>query len=216
MSDTLSLLAEVRKSTGKGSAREVRRRGKLPAVLYGGDTPPEHLAVDRIEIVKAYHRGLLASHLIELKIDGRPNMAIPRDIQIHPLKDDPVHVDFLRVTRGTRVTVSVPVQFENDERSPGIKRGGVLNIVRHEVELECPATEIPEYLTVDLSAAAIGDAIKISNITLPDSATPTITDRDFTIATIAAPSGLKSETEEEEGEDADGTPAKPAGAADAD
>ena len=201
MSETLSLEAEIRTSTGTGSARAVRRDGKLPAVLYGGDNPPEHLAIDSNELLKAYNKGLLGSSLVELKMNGGSTTAIPRGIQIHPLKDTPVHVDFMRVSRDTRVAVEVPVHFENEERSPGLKRGGVLNIVRHEVELECPATEIPEFLTFDLSTSDVGDAIKISMFQLPEHCVPTITDRDFTIATIAAPSSMRSEAEGEEGEE---------------
>lgn len=196
MSETISLAAEVRNITGKGAARAVRREGKLPAVLYGGDTPPEHVAINYIELLKAYNRGHLGSNMIELEINGKKSLALARDIQIHPLKDSPEHVDFLRVTASTRVTVQVPVNFTNEEESPGLKRGGVLNIVRHDVELVCPAAQIPDELEANLTGTDIGDSIKISDISLPEGIVPTITDRDFTIATIAAPSGLKSEEEE--------------------
>ncbi len=203
MSEPQRLTAEHRSRTGTGGARAVRRAGKIPGIVYGGGQEPHAICLDPIEVTKAYHRGNFQSSLLTLDLDGTAIEVIPREVQTHPVKDNILHVDFMRVDKHTRVTVLVPVHFINEENAPGLRRGGVLNVVRHEVELRCPATSIPSVLEGDLGGLDIGDSIKISAISLPQGAKPTITDRDFTIATIAAPSGMEVEeaAAEEEGEE---------------
>lgn len=208
MSDILPLAAEARPATGKGAARAARRSGFVPCVIYGGDTEPEAASVTAREVERLIGTGKFMSTLFMLDIAGKKTRVIPRDVQFHPLTDRPLHVDFLRLAKDATIAVEVPVHFLNEERSPGLKAGGVLNIVRHVVELLCPADKIPDAVEVDLLEAELGDTIHISNVKLDDGVTPTITDRDFTIATIAAPSGLKSEKsaedEEEEGGEEEG------------
>lgn len=196
------LKASVRDRVGKGAARELRREGLIPAVIYGDKKSPLSISVSAKDTTRRIHNGGFLSHIITVEVDGEAHRVIPRDYQLDPVKDKLVHVDFLRVSANTRLTVEVPVHFENEETSPGLKRGGVLNIVRHTVEVHCPATSIPESFTIDLSTAEVGDSLHVSAITMPADVTPTITDRDFTIATIAAPSALRSE-ESEATEDAD-------------
>ena len=191
--------ATARPRAGKGAARAVRREGKVPAVIYGDKKPPETIALDANELKKIYQSGGFLSTVYEITVDGANQRVRPRDLQLDPVKDYIVHVDFLRIGRGASVTVEVAVEFINDDSCPGLKRGGVLNIVRHAVELQCPADAIPEHLTVDLASFDIGDSINISAVTLPANVTPTITDRDFTIATIA---GAMAE-EPAEGEEAE-------------
>ena len=191
--------ATARPRAGKGAARAVRREGKVPAVIYGDKKPPETIALDANELKKIYQSGGFLSTVYEITVDGAKQRVLPRDLQLDPVKDYIVHVDFLRIGRGASVTVEVAVEFINDETCPGLKRGGVLNIVRHAVELQCPADAIPDHLIVDLASFDIGDSINISAVTLPANVTPTITDRDFTIATIA---GAMAE-EPAEGEEAE-------------
>ncbi len=191
------LEAEPRSTLGKGGARAARRAGKIPGVVFGADKPPEHVALDALELTKAHLRGDLLSTLIELDVSGEKTQVLPREVQTEPVRDTILHIDFLRVTERTRIAVEVPALFVNEEASPGLKRGGVLNIVRREIELLCPAGAIPESLEFDVSGLDIGDAVKISMVALPENVVPTITDRDFTVATIAAPSAVKSAEEEE-------------------
>jgi large subunit ribosomal protein L25 len=176
----------------------------VPAVVYGGKKEPELIALDRTELTKAWNTGNFLTQLIMVDLDGKQTRALPRDVQVHPVTDAPLHVDFLRLDAGARIKLMIPVHFVNDEESPGIKRGGVLNVVRHEVELDCPAENIPESLTADLTGFDIGDSLHISAIALPDGVRPTITDRDFTVATVAAPTIEVVEVETPEGEDAEG------------
>lgn len=201
MSQSSTLKAEPRTRVGKGSARALRREGKIPAVIYGDKQAPLSITVSANEIYHRIYRGHFTTTIVDIEVDGKTIRALPREYQMDPVKDMPLHVDFLRVSKGAVVTVEVPVQFINEEQSPGLKRGGVLNVVRHQVEVECPADAIPEHIVVDLTGVDLGDSIHISAVTLPKNVTPTITDRDFTIATIAAPAGLKSE-EAEQTEDA--------------
>lgn len=201
MSDTYELTAEARERVGKGSARELRRNGKIPAVIYGDKQSPVSIALPYKDVTRRIHAGGFMTTIATIDVDGKKYRVLPKDYQLDPVRDFTMHVDFLRVGKNTVVTVEVPVHFENDEASPGIKRGGVLNVVRHTVEVHCPADSIPEFFLVDLTGLQIGDGIHISNITLPDGVTPTITDRDFTIATIAAPAVLTAE--EEAGEEAE-------------
>lgn len=201
MSQSSTLKAEPRTRVGKGSARALRREGKIPAVIYGDKQAPLSITVSANEIYHRIYRGHFTTTIVDIEVDGKTIRALPREYQMDPVKDMPLHVDFLRISKGAVVTVEVPVQFINEEQSPGLKRGGVLNVVRHQVEVECPADAIPEHIVVDLTGVDLGDSIHISAVTLPKNVTPTIIDRDFTIATIAAPAGLKSE-EAEQTEDA--------------
>ncbi|MDQ0316664.1 50S ribosomal protein L25/general stress protein Ctc [Amorphus orientalis] len=187
MAQEYVLEATVRDRVGKGAARALRRENKIPAVIYGGKKPPLPIALPYKDVNLKLHAGGFLTHVWTIKVGGESIRVLPRDYQLEPVRDFLAHVDFLRITRDSRVAVEVPVHFENEEESPGLKRGGVLNIVRHTVELDCPATSIPEALTFDLTGLDIGDTIHISAVTLPDDVAPTITDRDFTVATIAAP-----------------------------
>jgi large subunit ribosomal protein L25 len=187
------LKAQAREGVGKGAARELRRQGLVPAVIYGDKKPPVTVAVAYKDAHKAIYAGGFKSHVLDLDVDGTIHQVIPRDYQLDVVMDQPIHIDFLRVSGNATLHVEVHVAFINEEKSPGLKRGGTLNVVRHTVEVIAPATAIPEHITVDLSGTEIGDSIHISAVSLPSGVTAAITDRDFTIATIVAPSGLKSE-----------------------
>jgi large subunit ribosomal protein L25 len=192
--------ATARPRAGKGAARAVRREGRVPAVIYGGKQPPDTIALDGNELKKLYDTGHFLSTVYEISVDGAKQRVLPRDLQLDPVKDHIIHVDFLRVTRGSTIAVEVSVDFLNEETCPGLKRGGTLNIVRHEVELNCPADAIPESIQIDLAGFDIGDSIHISHAKLPPNVTPTITDRDFTIASITGTAAARSaEAEGEEG-----------------
>ncbi|MGV6820174.1 MAG: 50S ribosomal protein L25/general stress protein Ctc [Parvularcula sp.] len=203
MADDITVFdCELRQRAGTGGSRAVRRDGWVPAVLYGGGMDPANIKLRYNQVLKAYQTGRLIDVLSKIKVDGTEQQVIGRDIQVDPVKDLPMHVDLMRVDAKTKVTVQVPMRFVGEEECPGLKRGGVLNIVRHEVEVVCSATNIPEALVADLSEADVGDTIHISAVNMPEGVEPSITDRDFTVATIAAPSGLRSsENEEEEGEE---------------
>jgi large subunit ribosomal protein L25 len=189
---------EVRERVGTGGARAERREGWVPGVLYGGGKGPVSIRLRFDEVDRAQRAGRMKSHLAKIEVPGQDYLqpVIAREVQVDKVRDFPIHVDLLRVDEKTRINVDIPVRFLNEGLSPGLKRGGVLNIVRHAVEVYAPATAIPEYLEADVAGLDIGDAIHISAIPLPEGVTPTITDRDFTVATIAAPSALKSEEEE--------------------
>ncbi|WMT88895.1 50S ribosomal protein L25/general stress protein Ctc [Pelagibacterium sp. 26DY04] len=201
ISMSVELKASVRDRVGKGAARELRRQGLVPAVIYGDKKAPLSIAVSYKDTFRKIHDGGFLSHVIEIDVDGEKHRVIPKDYQLEPVRDFLVHVDFLRVGKNSTLTVEVPVHFENEEKSPGLKKGGVLNVVRHTVEVTVPADQIPEYLVVDLTGTEVGDSIHISAVTLPKGVAPTITDRDFTIATLAAPSALRA-SEGEESEEA--------------
>ena len=190
------LKAEAREQVGKGSARAVRRDGKVPAVIYGDKQPPLSIALSYKDVYYKIHGGGFLTTIATIEVDGKKIRVLPKDYQLDPVRDFPMHVDFLRVGKDTQVNVNVPVHFINEEKSPGLKRGGVLNIVRHEVEVHCPANAIPDSITINLAGTNIGDSIHISAVKLPEGVKPTITDRDFTIATIAGSSAMKSETTE--------------------
>jgi large subunit ribosomal protein L25 len=182
--------ASARAAGGKGAARAVRRTGNVPAVVYGGDeSTADTIQIDANDLFILIKKGRFLSTVFNIDVGGRVLKAIPRDVQLDPVKDFPVHVDFQRIGADNRVRVGVPVRFINDALSPGLKRGGVLNIVRHEVEVWCPADKIPELFEIDLTGLAIGRSMHISAVALPEGVTPTITDRDFTIATIAGTGG---------------------------
>ena len=197
MSDNLNLSATKRDRAGKGSARAARRSGLIPAVIYGGKIAPETININANTFTKMMNQPGIMSNVIKLEVEGKSTNVLARDIQFHPVNDRPLHIDFLRITASSTVTAMVPVNFINEDTSPGLKGGGVLNVVRHEIEMNCSAINIPESLTVDLAGTDIGDSIHISAISLPDDAQPTITDRDFTIATIAAPT-VEVETSDDE------------------
>ena len=187
--------ASARAVSGKGAARAVRRTGNVPAVVYGGDeSTADTIQIDANELFVLIKKGRFLSTVFDIDVGGRTLKAIPRDVQLDPVKDVPLHVDFQRIGADNRVRVGVPVRFINEALSPGLKRGGVLNIVRHDVEVWCPANAIPEYFEVDLTGLAIGRSVHISAVALPPDVKPTIADRDFTIATVAG-SGSKDEDE---------------------
>jgi large subunit ribosomal protein L25 len=202
MAEMTPLLAEARGAAGKGASRALRRAGRVPAVIYGERQPQQMVSLEARALRRELHNPRLHSTLYIVQIGGANLRVLPREIQLDPVTDEPIHVDLVRVSSGTTVHVEVPVVFLNEETSPGLKRGGVLNIVRREVELVCPADAIPEQITLDLAGVDIGDSLHISQAALPAGVRPTITDRDFTIATIAAPSGGAGEAED--GEEAAG------------
>jgi len=187
---------EVRARVGTGGAREARKNGLVPGVLYGGDIDPVAISLKKNEVIKAIETGQFLNSTATLIHKGERQLVIPQGIQMHPVSDQPMHVDLRRVKLDQIIKVEVPVHFKGLEVSPGLKKGGTLNVVRHSVELNVPAGKIPEALEADVSALEIGDNVKISSITLPEGAEPAITDRDFTIATIAGRGG-KQEVEEE-------------------
>lgn len=198
MAKIVQLKAAARQRAGKGAARAVRREGRVPGVIYGDKQEPQLVSLAYQDLLQQVHTGRFLSTLVDLDVDGATIRTIPRDVQFDPVRDFIIHADFLRLGTGARIAVEVPVEFRNAEAAPGIKRGGVLNVVRHEVELYCPADAIPDEIVVDLTGLQIGDSIHISHVTLPEGTSPTITERDFTIATIAAPAGLKEELREAE------------------
>ncbi len=207
MADSYTIVATKRDRVGKGAARQLRRDNKTPAVIYGDKKPPLPIAVDSKEMFLKLHAGGFLTNVANVEVDGETIAVLPRDYQLDPVKDFLVHIDFLRVSKGARIAVEVPVHFLNEESSPGIKRGGVLNVVRYAIELDCPYDAIPDSLQIDLAGLDLGDSVHISSVALPNGVEPTITDRDFTIATIAAPAGLKEPSEDEEGEEEETTEA---------
>jgi len=195
MASTLTLKVEPRERAGKGSARAARRAGFVPAVVYGAKDAPQNVKILRNELVKALNRGRFLTRVLEIQLDGKSERVLPRDLQVDPVTDIPIHVDFLRLSAGMKVTVHIPVHFVDHGLSEGLKRGGVLNIVRHTIECECPADAIPESIEVSLKGLDINDGVHINQVALPKGVAPTIRGRDFTIATIAPPSTLTAEEE---------------------
>ncbi|MEE3119663.1 MAG: 50S ribosomal protein L25/general stress protein Ctc [Pseudomonadota bacterium] len=198
MADILSIAAQKRDRAGKGNARSLRGEGRVPAVIYGEKKDPESISVAINDITKLYNTGRILSTLLDVDIDGKKHRVIARDVQLHPVRDTILHADFLRLGKGAKIAVEVPVRFLNEETCPGLKSGGVLNVVRYTVELNCPADNIPEDIELDLIEASMGDSLHISEETLPDGCEPVISDRDFTIATIAAPAAIRSDAAEDE------------------
>lgn len=203
MSEQLKLSAETRERAGKGASRAMRREGRVPAVIYGNNQ--EHLSIHLEEkaLVKMLNTGFFMNSVVMVEVGGKAHRTLPKDVQFHPVTDRPLHVDFLRIGEHSQVVVAVPVRFVNEEESRGLKRGGVLNVVRHELELSCDAANIPDEIVIDLAGYDIGDSIHISAVALPKGATPTIEDRDFTIATLVGSSGMKAEAAEAEAEAAE-------------
>jgi large subunit ribosomal protein L25 len=192
MADIVTLRAEPRDRAGKGAARAARRSGRIPAVLYGEGKPATMISLDPRELGRALQKPGFFARLLNVDVAGTVHRTLPRDVQLDPIKDQPMHVDFLRVNAGTKITVAVPVQFINQENSPGIRRGGMLNVVRHEIDLICPVESIPDHITINLDDLDIGDSVHISAVVLPAGTRPTIT-RNFTVASIAAPTAVREE-----------------------
>ena len=184
MTEAIELKAWARQGSGKGGARAVRREGRVPGTLYGDRLDPQTISVDYRAITQQLHTGHFQSTVFVLDVEGKKTRVIPRAVQLDPVRDFPIHVDFLRLGKDALVTVDVPVRFLNEAASPGLKRGGVLNIVRHDIPVRCPADAIPDHFEIDLTGLEIGDSVHISAVKLPEGVRPTITERDFTVATI--------------------------------
>ena len=193
MPEVISLSAEPRLRAGKGPARATRRAGRIPAIVYGDHREPVLISLEPRELARHVARPGFFNHLVEISVDGATHRTLPREVQYHPVTDAPLHLDFQRVGAGSQVTVAVPVVFINQEQSPGLRRGGILNVVRHEVEMVCSADSIPERIVADLTGLEIGDTLHISAVELPAQARPVIQERDFTIASIAASSAVREE-----------------------
>ena len=186
-----SLDANIRNSKTKGDLSSIRNNGGVPAIIYGGETQNEKVSVSKKLLKSLMDKDNFLSNIVTLNVDGKTQNVLPREIKYHIITDEPIHVDFLRVVPGVKIRIEVPVQFINHEKSPGLKRGGVLNIVRRKVELRCPSEKIPENLVIDLDGVEIGESFKISSINLDSEVKPTIQGRDFVIATLAAPTVMK-------------------------
>jgi len=198
MSDALTLPAEARERAGKGASRALRREGRVPAVVYGGKEEPLAIHVEAKELSRQLGLGHFMNSIVMIEVDGKTVRTLPKDVSFHPVSDRPLHVDFLRLAKDAKVEVAIPVSFANEEASPGLKKGGVLNMVRHELDLICDADKIPAEIVLDVTGLEVGDSIHISQVTLPEGSESAITDRDFTIVTIVAPSALKKTEAEEE------------------
>jgi large subunit ribosomal protein L25 len=209
MSEALTLPAELRERAGKGASRALRREGRVPAVIYGGKEDPVAIHVEAKELVRQLGSGHFMNSIVMVEVEGKKVRTLPKDVAMHPVTDRPTHVDFLRLSKDAKIQVAVPVVFVNEDASPGLKKGGVLNVVRHELELVCESDKIPDEIALDVTGLDVGDSIHISHVTLPAGSESAITDRDFTIATIVAPSALKqteraeAETETEEAGEAE-------------
>ena len=193
MPEIINLRGELREHAGKGAARAMRRAGRIPAIIYGDNKDTVLISLEPRELSRALHRRGFFATLVDIAIDGGVHRVLPREVQFHPATDAPIHADFMRVAADARVNVTVPVVFVNHEQSLGLRRGGILNVVRHGIELNCPAANIPDHLTVDLTGLEIGDSIHIDAIALPEGSRPTISERNFTVATIASSSALREE-----------------------
>ena len=200
----ISLEANIRNTKTKGELSLLRNSGNVPAIIYGGEAPNETISVSKKILKSLIEKQNFLSNIVTLKVDGKPQNVLPREIKYHIISDEPIHVDFLRVVPGVKIRIEVPVQFINHEKSPGLKRGGVLNIVRRKVELRCPSEKIPESLVIDLDGIDIGESFKISSINLETDVAPTIKGRDFVIATLAAPTVMKEPEKPAEAEAAEG------------
>jgi large subunit ribosomal protein L25 len=210
MSDALTLPAEARDRAGKGASRTLRRTGRVPAVIYGGKEAPQAIHVEEKELRRQLGTGHFMNSIVMVEVGGKSVRTLPKDVAFHPVNDRPLHVDFLRLAKDAKVEVLVPVVFANEAASPGLKKGGVLNIVRHELDLICEADKIPSEIEIDVTGLEVGDSIHIHHVTLPEGSVSAITDRDFTIATIVAPSALKRDEAAEEAEAAAAGEAAPA------
>jgi len=200
----ISLDANIRNSKTKGELSSLRNNGGVPAIIYGGEAQNETISISKKLLKSLIEKENFLSNVVTLNIDGKSQNVLPREIKYHVISDEPIHVDFLRVVPGVKIRIEVPVQFINHEKSPGLKRGGVLNIVRRKVELKCPSEKIPESLVIDLDGVDIGESFKISSINLETDVVPTIRGRDFVIATLAAPTVMKEPEKPAEAEAAEG------------
>lgn len=216
MSEALTLPAEARERAGKGASRALRRDGRVPAVIYGGKEEPTMIHVEAKKLVRQLGSGHFMNSIVNIEIGGKSIRTLPKDVAVHPVTDRPEHVDFLRLAKNAKVEVQIPVVFINEEESPGLKKGGVLNVVRHDLDLICEADKIPAEIVIDVTGKDVGDSIHISEVSLPEGSVSAITDRDYTIATLVAPSALKKAegdttvsdeegAEAAEGEEAEGT-----------
>ena len=196
MSEQLTLPAEARDRAGKGASRALRREGRVPAVVYGEKKQPLSIHVEEKLLSKMMSTGHFMNSVIMIDFQGEPHRTLPKAVDFHPVTSRPIHVDFLRIGEHTKVHVGVPARFDNEEESPGLKRGGVLNVVVHELEIVCDAAHIPNEIHIDLTGLEIGDSIHISQVPLPDGVLPSNKDEDFTVATIVSPSAMKAEEEE--------------------
>jgi large subunit ribosomal protein L25 len=221
MSDQLTLPAEARDRAGKGASRALRREGRVPAVVYGEKKEPLSIHVEEKLLSKMLSTGHFMNSVVMIDFEGKPNRTLPKAIDFHPVTSRPIHVDFLRIGEHTKVHVAIPMRFDNEEQSPGLKKGGVLNVVVHELEIVCDAASIPNEIHIPLDGLEIGDSIHIGQVKLPDGVVPANTDEDFTVATIVAPSAMKAEEEETapagdvptvEGEEGEGEAAAEGGA----
>lgn len=202
MSDQLTLPAEARDRAGKGASRALRRDGRVPAVIYGQNKDAVSIHVEEKLLSKMLHTGHFMNSVVMIDVGGKPTRTLPKAVDFHPVSSRPIHVDFLRISEHTKVNVAVPMRFDNEEASPGLKRGGVLNVVVHELEIVCDAAHIPAEIHVPLDGLEIGDSIHIGQVKLPDGVIPANTEDDFTVATIVAPSAMKAEEEEAAAADA--------------
>lgn len=198
MSNMIKINAELRERLGKGASRAARRANLVPAVIYGDNREPTSITIPLNQIVRLINRGGFLSQAYEITADKKKESVVVRDLQLHPVNDIPQHIDFFRLSKGATLVMNIPVHIVGEEESEGLKRGGVINMTRHDIELNVPADAIPEAIEISVASLDVGDGIHISSITLPEGCTPVISDRDFTICTIAAPSALKSADEEAE------------------
>ena len=206
-----NLKAIKRESASTGSTNKLRATGFIPAILYGGKDPNQKISIEKKAVRDIINSETFLSKVLELDIEGKKEKVLPREVSYHVVSDEPIHIDFMRIVAGKKIVIEIPVVFTNHVDSPGLKRGGVLNIVRRAIELKCPAENIPNDITIDLTGKDIGTSIKISSVNLPENVTPTITDRDFVVATVAAPTVIKEPEKPAEGAEAavkDGDPAK--------
>ena len=196
-----NLKAIKRENTSSGSNNKLRSEGLIPAILYGGKEANKNISIEQKDIKNLIHSDTFLSKVLDLEVDGKKEKVIPRDIAFNVVTEEPIHIDFMRIVSGKKIILEIPVKFINHPDSPGLKRGGVLNIVRRKVELKCPAENIPDEIIIDLAGTDIGTSIKISSVKLPDNVIPTITDRDFVIATVASPTVMKEQEKSAEGEE---------------
>ena len=196
-----NLKAIKRENTSSGSNNKLRSEGLIPAILYGGKEANKNISIEKKDIKNLIHSDTFLSKVLDLEVDGKKEKVIPRDIAFNVVTEEPIHIDFMRIVSGKKIILEIPVKFINHPDSPGLKRGGVLNIVRRKVELKCPAENIPDEIIIDLAGTDIGTSIKISSVKLPDNVIPTITDRDFVIATVASPTVMKEPEKPAEGEE---------------
>ena len=211
-----NLKAIRRESASTGEINKLRAKGLIPAILYGGKDPNAKISIEKKSVENILNSDSFLSTVIELEIEGKKQKVLPRDVAYHVVSDEPIHIDFMRVVSGSKIVIEIPVKFKNQSESPGLKRGGVLNIVRRKVELNCPSEKIPENLTIDLNGVDIGESFKISSVKLDSEVTPTIQGRDFVIATLAAPTVIKEPEKPAEAEGTEGEEGAEAAAAEGD